>query len=207
MTKRLSALLLTLFAASANATPLNFSFDIALQSFSAGEIPVRFEMTLDSETPQDPLYSSNPHVGLYSGLMTISIGSQSATTPGSLVVENDLENADNFFLISGSYAGSGLSLPGLPGLSILYALLAIEDSSMFMLSSDALPSPEQLTDYEAFGALALGFAPPGYTPSHGVTISAQINAIPEPSSLALLVLGLAGWWRLRLRKLSGQTVG
>lgn len=174
--------------ASASLVTYNFSGGTGADAFTAS-------FSYDSDTPDA---NPEPYSGFYfagaSFPMSYSYSSAQGSFSGSTVsaqvtVVNDFLNVDYIELS----VSDGAAL-----------VITLDDTTQTAFSSDALPTHLSLDQFTSSSVYAVD--PSGRQLASFVPLTSLVNAVPEPSSVALVLAGLVALAvaaRLRRRQLHG----
>lgn len=209
----LTAMALT--AGPAQAAPVTFAYDAVVNSVTAGDPAfapflgetIHLEYTFDSAAPDA---NASASYGSYlAASMSVSVGSYSATGINGLILVQP--TGGSYYTVSFSGA-SNLTGPDLGGKPLHSVSLSLQNGNVFADDSLPLVQPSPADFSAAFISLSFfldtgGPGGPGQTRiifgngTSTVTI-AEVGApaVPEPGTLAVFGLGLAGLGLLQRRK-------
>lgn len=208
----LAAVGISVGATASHAAPLlTFAYEGTVNSTNGGAAfdaflgeTLRFEYEFDGAAPD--LNPGDPNRGFYDiSALNISVGSNiyNAVT-GFIIVLDNVAGADVYDVANFSITG-----PNVGGQESDGSFLDILDSTQSIFSDDTLPTtpPNPAAFASGFGALSLDFRSGGFIRVDGaenivdVTRDSSSTDIPEPATLSLLAIGLAGIglvaWRRR----------
>ncbi len=198
--------------AGANAAPITFTVDGTVGSVTpnlsgagvaAGD---PFSMTYTFESTTAPRAGSNSSFAVFDALTSLSFTAGAASGSSSSASEIQVDNApgapnDRYAVVS--RASQGLTGPTLNGLGLNFASFRLDDLSNTVFSN-ALTLPTSLS----FSSFTSGSFFVFYGPNLDGLINGNVTdirtatAVPEPTTLTLMGLGLAGIALARRRRLA-----
>lgn len=181
------------------AASLNFMFETLIDVSSVGGVSAEtliLDMAIDSETLEQAISIGDPLLGLYNGTLSVSLGAETATGIGQVIVENDRITGpparDRFAVFaSSSFTGFGGSLLGLP---VTLATFDFTNSDTTPFTSDALPLSVSPADFDLVGTgLVLDGTPlfPYNNTPIGDATFVFTSSVPLPPAMVFLGSGLA----------------
>jgi hypothetical protein len=216
---------LTIATASAHAALITYNFTGTVNTlvtgtpfegtFSFGQ-SVSGSFVLDNSAAD---IDGDPDLGTFAGAVTsisVTIGSYSASaTGGDASTSNDFPEDSVFIgaaINDGPFAGSAsVTGPSVGGLDLGLIGLQLQDSTLTALTSDALPSPISLTDFDSVFGL-LDFFDPLDPEADSTPLAFSLDSLEtviqlsENGPLSILSLGILSVVFLRRRKIQKQEI-
>ena len=194
-------------AAPSHAAPITFAYEGTVNFTFGGPAfdaflgqTLRIEYTFESTTADSTAATNR---GDYAAItsMTATVGTYSATAAaGPIVVFDNLNGNDEYGVLGISAVG-----PPIGGMPLNFLQIQLQDPTQTAFANDALPTVQP--DPANFGGnnfLAINFfggrKNSGNIGTDLVTISPVTAPVPEPGTLAMFGLGLAGLGYMRRRR-------